>query len=262
MKRIILYLIVIIAGLVSGFFSRPLYGFIWQDGRDSVAVMQKSPASPQGSAAGDVSERYISEGEAITAAKQFPPVKAKIRTDFGGTQLKFEIEQEPSGEYPIWLVEVTERFPDKIPVTGYVQVDAVSGRVLDLQFNDMKVAEIGLAAERRDVLKKLGKPQKSRKVYDKTRRQTLRVDTFPGIEIVCTEQGAVVKVTADLHEFAGPRGIKAGDPKSEVIRTFGKAATALTDLLEYRPVDNNNAWMVIKLDSGEKTVELSLERAL
>jgi len=259
LRRTLLYLSVIIVGLICGFFSEPLYGLMWDRGVSDAAGVQNHPPEETPS---QQNEAYISEGEAVTAVKNFSPVREELKAaESGGAKLSFVADQEPTTDLPIWLVEIKERYPDRVPASRYIQVDAVTGKILDMQYNDLQIAGINLTANRRDMSKSLGKPKTSKRFYDNIRRQTLRRETYNGIEIVYDSQGDVFKVTSNQPGHLGPRGVKVGDSKEDVVKMLGKATTAFTDLLEYRPLDNTKAWVVIKLDSDSKVVEISMEKA-
>lgn len=259
LRRTLLYLSVIIVGLICGFFSEPLYGIIWD--QNTTGVVQKPSASSENTSI-QQKEAYITEGEAVTAVKNLSPIREELKAaQSGGAKLTFVADQEPTDDFPIWLVEIKKRYPDKVPEARYIQVDAVTGRVLDLQYNDLQIAGVNLTTNRREVVKTLGRPLTSKKFYDKIRRQTMRRETFKGLEVVYNSRGDVVKITFNRPDYPGPRGVKTGDAKADVVKMFGKAATAMTDLLEYRPLDNTNTWVVIKLDSNNRVAEISMEKA-
>jgi len=263
LKRVILVLAVIVAGFLTGYYSEAIYDLIWPEkGLQAVgpgSVKKSSDTGENKSITGQSSD-YISKGDAINAVKNFPVVEKLARvSELDGTQLIFEVDQEPTEEFPVWLVEIKERHPDKIPESRYFQVDAVTGKVLDLQTDELEISGIGLFMTKREVEAALGRPPKSSRVYDKDMKQTVRVSDYKGLEIVFDSKGGIIRLTADDPEHTGPRGIKVGDSKKDAIRMFGKAGGVPTKALVYNPAGDEQVKFSIKLDSDDKIVEVSIE---
>lgn len=263
MKKVLLIGSVIIAGLLAGYFSTPIYNLIWRPEVPKPAVVNRSDPGPAEPGGRETGNEYISKEAAVSAVKDFSPIETAIGlAKQNNFQLSFSADQEPDDTYPVWLVEVKEIHPERVPTVRYFQVDAVTGKVLDLQQEELKISGIGLGMSRRETASIQGKPIKTKRTYDQNRKQNIRIDSYPGLDIAFNPKEEVVKVTASRLEHRGPRGVKKGDSKEEVIKLLGRAGTVLTDLLEYRPVDGTATWFVLKFDSSGNVVELSMENAV
>lgn len=259
LKKIIIVVAVIIAGLVTGYYSQPIYNLVWPGGSTKTLGFANDKRVP-GTENGGVTQKapqYISEGDAISAVKDLPLMN-KL-SELEGTKLVFAADQQPTDDYPVWTVEVKQRHTDKVPATMYFQVDALSGKVLELQKDDMKISGIGLLMTKKEVKKIQGRAPKSRSVFDRTLRQNVRIDSYAGLEILFDSRSKVIRVTVTNADYLGPRGIKVGDSKKDIIRLFGKAHTAPTNLLIYSPVDDDGMNFTVKLDDSGQAVEISME---
>ena len=259
LKRVGLVVGVIIAGLVTGYFSSPIRNFIFNPGisKPGIVSAQKTVEDGTDTAAPD----FISKEDAIGAVKNLPAVSRLVRvSELDGTQLVFAADQEPTDEYPVWLVEVKESRPDKLPETIYYQVDAVSGGVLDFREDELQISGLGLGMTRKEVELKQGKPSKNKKLFDKTLQQNVRVYSYPGLEVVFGSKGSVIKITASQPDYTGPKGVKTGDIKKDVIRTLGKAGTAQSDRLAYSFGEDKNLLFVVKFSNDSKVSEISIEK--
>lgn len=258
-KKALVFVIVIILGFGFGYFSTPIYNFLWtaQSGEVKMADIKIGELSPNAET-GNMSpaEQYISESRAINAVKDLPFIIELL--DAGN--LDFAVEQKPSEAYPVWLVEVKKNYSDKIPEIKYVQVDAVSGNVLDLSKNEMQISGVSLTMTRQDVEKVQGKTRKTKKLFDKAFGQTVRIDNYDGLEVIYNTKGLVIKVNSLKSDFAGPKGIKTGDAKERVLQLLGRARTGPASLLTYFPLDDENQHLTVRLEN-ENICELSLQQA-
>ncbi|WP_418792013.1 hypothetical protein [Phosphitispora sp. TUW77] len=240
-KRIMLVVIIMVSGLLTGYYSQPVYNIIWS-GIEKIPGVFKDAEDHKGRAgnAEENTDKYIPAEEAVSAVKNIPWVNNLIRvSELDGTELIFEIECEPSDDCPIWLVEVTERFPDRVPETKYFQVAAESGRALDVQEKDLIISGISLGMTRDKVKEAAGSPKKTWRKWDNLVRQTLRTDTYTGMEVVYDKNDVVVKVAASEQGFSGPGGVEVGDSKQDIIRKLGKAGSVQTNLWTYTVLDKD-----------------------
>ncbi len=258
LRRVILVLAVIFAGLSTGYYSEPLYDFIWPEKETKIGSGNFDKSPEKGLPA--QSEQLISKGDAINSVKNFPAVeKLEKVSELDGTQLIFEADQEPTQDFPVWVLEIKERHPDKLPESSYFQVDAVTGKVLNLIMDELKISGTGLSITRKEVEEVLGRPEKSDRVYDRDMKQTVRISSYNGLKVIYDSNGRTVRLTVDNPEHPGPRGIKVGDSKTEAIRMFGKAAQAPTGFLIYNVEDDRQASLVIKLGDNERIVQITIQ---
>lgn len=254
LKKTLFLVIVIVFGFGVGYFSTPIYNFIWLDEGGSKLKMSdiKIDGPPKADNVSQ-SEQYISESRAINAVKGLPfIVKSQDAAD-----MVFAVEQKPTEGYPVWLVEVKQTYPDKIPDIMYVQVDAVSGNVLDLSKAEMNISGVGLNMTRREVEKVQGKTRKTKKLFDEALGQNVRIDNYDGLEIIYNAKGRVIKVSTQKSDFAGPKGVKTGDTKQRVLQLLGKGRTGPVSMLTYFPLDDENQLLTVKLEN-DTIYELSL----
>lgn len=264
LKKTLLVVAVIVVGLVLGYYYRPIYAFVWSDGvANTVGLlkMDKEPEANSNSAAASSSAQYISADQAIAAVKALPFVNTLSRvSELERSSIDITTEQNPTAAYPVWLVEVKQRYSEKVPETMYVQVDAVSGEVLDLQKDELKLAGITLSMTRQEVLDILGRAPKTKKAFDKDLGQNVRTDTYEGLAISYNNKSRVIRIKATGEERQGPRKVKIGDIKKEIISRFGKADSAPTNLLIYDPIDEKNMQLVIKFNDEGKAEEMVIEK--
>lgn len=259
LKRSLVWVIVIVFGFGAGYFSTPIYDFIWPSedvGRVKLTDI-KIDGSPQAETE-NVSppEQYVSESKAINAVKGLPfLVKSQ-----DAANMNFTVEQKPSPAYPVWLVEVKQTYSDKIPDIMYVQVDAVSGNVLDLSKEEMQISGVGLGMTRREVEKAQGKTRKTKRVFDQDLGQNVRIDNYDGLEITYNAKSRVIKVNALNSAFAGPKGVKIDDTKERVLKLLGRGRTGPASMLAYFPLDDENQQLIVRLENNN-VCELSLQNA-
>lgn len=250
-------------GVLTGYFSGPLYGLIW-DGRDGwlSGFSSEETAASKGSSNDKGNQKrddYVPGEAALDAVRTFSPVKNLIRvSELDGTILLFETDGQPSEAYPVWLVEVKEHHPDKIPTTMYFQVSALTGNVLDLLEEGLKTAGISLTMTRSEVLEVHGNPDKTRKEYDRKLKQTLRTDSYEGLEVIFDNKGRVITVTVSGAGFKGPREVRVGDSKRDVLKKLGKAQMSGPNSMVYIPVDNKSLRFSLRFDSEDRVSELSI----
>ncbi len=264
LKRIILLLVVMVSGLLTGYYSEPVYDFIWS-GREvtpagSVGVEGRKDGA---GSAGETSPGYISAEEAVSAVKKISWVDNLIRvSELDGTTLAFETDREPAADYPIWLVEVTERFPDRVPETRYFQVDAGSGRVLDVQEKDLKISGIGLGMTRNEVKETAGSPGRTKRKWDNGVRQTLRTDSYEGMEVVYDKDDIVVRVAATDQGLPGPGGVEVYDSREDVLRKLGKAGTVQTNMLIYPVLGQENYKLFLDFNGEGRVTAVTISSGL
>lgn len=252
-KRLILICVVITAGLVTGYFSSTIYNLIWPARAPEPAVL---------SALKENQSSFISGNEAIKAVKDLPSVKKLIEaSELEGSQLVFAVEQEPTDEYPIWLIRVEEISRSGAAETRYFQIEAESGRVLDFQTEDLHISGIKLSMTRAEVEVIQGKPRKINKLFDIAMNQTIRIYNYPGLEVMFDGKGKVAKVTASKPEYEGPKGVKIGDSQKDIIKVFGKARISRTNLLVYSSPDDETIQFIVRLDNDNNVSEISIKKA-
>lgn len=255
LNKVLVYLVVIIFGFASGFFSAPIYNFIWPD-QGKVKLVDIKIDEPDGSVGNlDQGVQYIPANRAIAAVKELPLILKSQDAE----NMEFTIEQKPGKEYPVWLVEVKATYSDKIPDIMYVQVDAISGKVLDLTKAEMKIAGVNLTMTRGEAEKVLGKKRKTKKVFDQNLGQSVRIDDYDGLEIKYDSKGLVIQINAVKADFLSPKGVKVGDTKEQVLRVLGRGRTGPASLLTYLPLDDVNQQLAIRLENNN-VVELSLHQ--
>lgn len=259
LKRSLVWVIVIIFGFGAGYFSTPIYDFIWPaEGGGKVKLTDIKIDEPQQAETSNESpaEQYVSEGKAISAVKGLPFL-AKSQD---AINMNFTVEQKPSEAYPVWLVEVKQTYSDKIPDIMYVQVDAVSGSVMDLSKEEMQISGVGLGMTRREVEKAQGKTRKTKRVFDQELGQNVKIDNYNGLEVTYNATGRVTKVSALNSDFAGPKGVKISDAKERVLQLLGRGRTGPASMLAYFPLDDENQQLIVRLENNN-VCELSLQNA-
>jgi hypothetical protein len=264
LKRIMLVLAVMISGLLTGYYSEPVYDLLWSGGERMPSGLAGAEGQKDGGGNADESTpKYISAEEAVSAVKNLPWVNNLIRvSELDGTTLTFEIDREPSNDYPVWLVEVTERYPDRVPETRYFQVEAESGRALDIQEKDLKISGIGLDMTRNQAKEAGGSPQKTKRKWDNRVQQTLRTDSYDGMEIIFDKNGVVVKVTASDRGCPGPGGVEVGDSREDVLRKLGKAGTVQTNLWTYYLVDKQDYKLLLDINGEGRVTAVTISSGL
>ncbi len=264
LKRIMLVLVIMISGLLTGYYSEPVYELIWSGRERTPAGL--AGAEGQKDRAGstdDNTRKYVTAEEAVSAVKNVPWVNNLIRvSELDGTTLTFEIDREPSDDYPVWLIEVTERYPDRVPETKYFQVEAESGRALDIQEKDMKISGIGLDMTRNQAKEAGGSPQKTRRKWDNRVQQTLRTDSYEGMEVIYDKNSVVVRVTASEKDCPGPGGIVVGDSREEVIRKLGKAGAVSTNLWTYTLMDKKDYRLLLDINGEGRVTAVTISSGL
>ena len=266
LNKVIVVVAVIVLGLLTGYYSKPIYNMVWSTGTLKDAAPDKVKKEAIGVKAGNgqgLSGENISESDAVNTVKTFPLVARLIRvSELDGTQLEFVAEQGPTDKFPVWLVEVKQRHSDKIPDTLYFQVDAATGMVLDIEKHDLKISGLSLSMTRTEAGKIQGKAESSKKKLDQTLGQNVRIDSYDGLEVVYNSKGLIIRVTATKNAYRGPKGIKTGYTKEDVIRLLGKARSAPTGQLTYSPIEDPSVLLHIRMDSEHKVTELSIENAI
>lgn len=255
LKKTLVIFVVIVLGFGTGYFSTPIYNFIWPS--QDVAKVKLADIRIGDSAKTQTNEsqstQYVSENAAINTVKGLP----FIEKDQGTAKMDYAIEQKPSAAYPVWLVEVKKNHPDSIPDIMYIQVDALSGKVLDLSQEDMNISGVALAMTRQEVQKIQGKPRKTKRLVSEELGQ-VRVDSYDGLEVIYNAKSRVIKVSAQKADFPGPRGLKVGEAKGRVTMLLGRGRTGPASVLTYIPLDNDYIQLVIKLEANN-IAELSLQ---
>ena len=254
LKKTLVFIIVIVLGFGAGYFSSPIRNFIWP--AEGVGKVKMADIKIDGAPTGKVSqsEQYISESRAINAVKGLPFL---IKSQ-DAANMAFTVEQKPSEAYPVWLVEVKQTYSDNIPDIMYVQVDALSGNVLDLSKEEMKISGTGLGLTRSEVEKVQGKTRKTKKMFDQALEQTVRIDNYDGLEIIYNTKGRVIKVSTLKPDFTGPKGVKIGDAKERVLQLLGRGRTGPTSLLTYLPLDDKKQLLTVRLENNN-IYEISLQ---
>jgi hypothetical protein len=265
-KRAIIIVVVVISGFMIGYFSNTIYNFIWniKDSTSSgLAVLsrnQQSQSARPEDKSGETS--FVSEGDAIDVVKKLSFVERITRVaELDGSKVSFSTDQEPTAENPVWMVEFREDHPDKVPDILYFQVDAVSGKILELTSEELKISGIFLDMTRREVDEIQGRPEKNRKTYDKELKMNIRTYDYPGLEIVFDNKGKVIKIKIFGSDVAGPRGIKVGAAKANIIKLFGKARLVGADFLQYSSMDDKNISLTFKVNNNNTIEEMTLERS-
>ncbi len=185
LRRVVLYLAVILAGLLTGYFSGSIHNFFW-------------PA-----------DRSIPVG--LSALKQ---------NQAAGQN------GEPAGE----ARELTA---------------------------DLQISGLRLTMTRKEVEEFLGQPQNSKRIYDQTLAQRVRIYSYPGLEVVFNNRDQAAKITASKAEYKGPKDIRVGDSQKSVLKALGRPLTSSPGLLIYIPAKDKNGQLRIKL-VNEHVSEMSI----
>lgn len=270
LKWVIIVLAVATSGLVAGYFSQPLYeDFLTPTAakpRKSTAVSKASPQNNtqvphlnSNSLDSVAPKAFISAEKAISAVKSLPLVQEQVsESENRGTILIFKADQQPSGDYPVWHIEVKETYPDQVPDISIYKVEAFSGNILDLKNDELKIAGLELKLAKWEVTKSQGKQFKSKFLYDQILKLRAEIYDYNGLQVVFDSRHKVGLLKASSPAFQGPRGIKVGAFKKDIIKTLGKANIAQSNLLIYNSLEDNNIRFAVKLDNQDIVTEMTV----
>jgi len=258
LKKIILLLVIIVTGLLIGYYSETIYSFIWPDNGYLTA------GEKQGKDKGSVPEsNFITGEEAVDRVKNLPYLRNLARvSELDETQLSFETDREPSEDYPIWLILVKERHPDKIPDISYYQVDAVSGNVLNLDEESLKIEGAGLGMTRQEARDIIGKPKNTKRAYDQVLKEYFRTDTYQGMIIIYDGDNKIVKITVSEPGISGLGRVEVADSRKDVIKKLGISRIARIDALIYNPIGNKEIEYLVAFDSEDRVKEITVQSVL
>lgn len=279
-KKVIIYAIVFIlvalAGYTTGYFSEPVWDLIVSlasrssnNHEDVPAIEEKISDEKKQSLNMDSKDKgkepgkekltkFITEAEAVKSVKAISYIQEKSSRSTG-YKTSFKAEQKPTSENPVWLIEVKEASANQIPSVLYFRIDAFSGKVLDFSKKELNIAGIDIQQNKQQVTKVIGSPVKNRIVYDKFLKQKLRILTYKGLEFTFDLRDAILKMSITSGEHTGPRGLRIGSDRNEVIKKFGKAQIAETDLLVYSSYDDQNIKLLINIHN-DKVTSISVSR--
>lgn len=267
-KKVIVMVLVIVAGFLSGYFSGPAEHFIsnlefpefklskisWFSEERKSNKENRQDASDSLTAA---VEGAITGDAAVNSVKALPAVKQIISSAASqGCQVIFRADQPPTEEYPVWLVELRQIYPNQIPDILFIKVDSFSGKVLDIQTEELQIAGF-----------KLSSPLPSgsgagrlqyKNIYNKSLKRNVRIEKYKGFEVESDRKNKeVIRITVTKDEVQGPRGLVVGAEVGDVIKKFGKANIAQEDLLIFNALDNKHIQLHIKI-IGEKVSSFSM----
>lgn len=269
-KKVIVFLIVIVAGFTSGYFSSTVTRFFSNMEFPSPKLAERlTPSKNTGTAAGDKNnikdskanliKGSITHEQAISHVKSLPVIRNRIDlASSRGSQVTFRADQQPARDYPVWLVEIRETYPNQIPDIMFIKVDAYTGRVLDLLAEELQVEGLKLSTPAAASIKIKGKTAKYKTVYDKVSKQRWHMYIYEGLQVKAGTDKKIADITLTGQDLKGPRDLTVGTDKSEVIKKLGKANIAQENVLIYNSLDDKECQLHVKLDDGGSVSELIL----
>ncbi len=260
-KKIIIIAVAVVTGFLSGYFSSSIEGFIsglefpeFKLNQISWFSIERSSDSSEDvsdtSAAANSVEGSITGEAAVNAVKALPVVKELAAYAVSrGYKVTFSADQPPTREYPVWLVELRQVYPNQIPDILFVKVDSLSGKVLDIQAQELHIAGFKISAPL-PLASEAGKPQ-VKSVYNENLKRKVRIAKYEGFEVESDKDKEVIRITVTGQELKGPRGLTVGSDVSNVVKKFGKANIAHSDLLIFDVLGEKNIQLHVKIDNGK-----------
>lgn len=265
--KLIVIAVTVMAGFLSGYYSDPIQGFVsklelpeLKLSRMSWFSEERRPgASSRSDIFGDQGNDVhgsITGDAAVNAVKALPAVKQMVSAAASqGYQLFFRADQPPTSEYPVWLVEVRQVYPNQIPDILFLKVDGFSGKVLDVQKAELETTGFTLASPL-PASRGTGKPQ-VKYVYNESLKRKVRLEKYKGFEVEADRNKEVIRITVTGEELKGPREITVGTGVGDVIKKFGKANIAQRDLLIFNSIEDKHMQLHIKI-AGERVSSFSM----
>lgn len=269
-KKVLIFLIVIIAGFTSGYYSGAVARFFSSMEFPELKLGERLSSSKDNTAAsGDkynqkdtkanLIKGSITPEQAITSVKLMSAIRERINAASAqGSQVTFRADQQPARDYPVWLVEIRETHPNQIPDIMFIKVDAYTGKVLDLLAEDLQIEGLKLSTQLPGSFKIKGKTARYKTVYDKVSKQRWNLYTYDGLQVKTGTDKKIVEITLTGQGLEGPRNLTLGTDKSEVIKKLGKANIAQGNILIYNSLDDKKCQLLVKLDDGGSVSEITI----
>lgn len=269
-KKVIIFFIVIVVGFTSGYFSGTVARFFSNMEVPDLRVGERlSLSKSSGSMVGDKRETkntkanlikgLITSEQAINSVRLVPAIRDRVNTASSrGSQVTFRADQQPVRDYPVWLVEIRETYPNQIPDIMFIKVDAYTGRVLDLLAEELQFEGLKVSASVPASLKIQGRAAKYKTVYDKASKQRWHLYIYKGLQIKTGTDRKIAEINLTGQDLKGPRGLSIGADKSEVIKKLGKANIAQDNILIYSSMDDKKCQLHIKINDSGSVSEITI----
>lgn len=266
-KKVIIFLIVIVAGFTSGYFSGSVARYFSDMEFPDLKLGNPQSSSKASGAVRDQNKIWHSKGnsikgsitpeQAINSVKSISAVQNRINTaPSRGSQVTFRTDQQPTKDYPVWLVQIRETYPNQIPDIMFVKVDASNGKILDLLSEELQVEGLKLSTPVQASLKIQGKTAKLKTVYDKVSKKRWNLYIYNGLEVKTGSDKNIAEITLTGQNVKGPRELTIGTDKSEVIKKLGKANIAQENIFIYNSLDDKKCQLHVKINDDGKVSAL------